>query len=253
MKTTTDLHWDTRSRTETDARKVNIADLTQRAIENDFVLPRITPTDDVLEAGCGNGYLTSEISRLARRVDAFDYSEGMVDAARAHHPAANVRFFVHSILDSSQIDRLYDTTVCVRVLINLANLDEQRSAVANLARWTKPGGTLLLVEGFVDGFEGLDAVRDKAGLPTLRPAKINFYSRVADLMPVITQHFELIERWNSGMYDLLTRVAFPLLVGPENAGQPSDFHEKVLPLARQIVAQDLARYARVHGFVLQKR
>jgi SAM-dependent methyltransferase len=251
-KTATDRHWDARARDEIDGSKVNIADLAQRTVENDFVLAHLLPSDEVLEVGCGNGYSTSEIRRRVSAVDAFDFSESMIVAAKTLHGETNNRFFVHSVLAPSGIDCRYDKVVCVRVLINLSNLSEQKQAVRNFAQWVRPGGSVVLVEGFQDGFNGINAVRQRAGLPPLQPAAINYYSRITELLPAIRENFDILQVWNSGMFDLLTRVAYPLLVGHEEANGPAEFHERVLPLARNIMLEELAPYARLHGFLLKR-
>jgi len=252
-KSKTDQHWDDRARVEADSAKVNIADLAQRAVENDFIFAHLSPSDEVLEAGCGNGYLTQDIRRRTRSVDAFDFSESMIAAAKKIHGEDNNRFFVQSVLSPEGIDRQYDKLVCVRVLINLNDLSEQQQAIRNFARWVRPGGMLILVEGFKDGFDSLSALRRDAGLPPLQPAAINFYSYVADLMPTIESSFDIVDSWNSGMFDLLTRMAYPLLVGPEKSAGPGEFHERLLPLARGVRLEGLAPYARLRGFLLMRR
>jgi SAM-dependent methyltransferase len=252
-KTETDRHWDERARNEADSAKVNIADLSQRAVENDFIFSNLSSSDNVLEVGCGNGYLTADIRQKSRFVDAFDFSESMIAAAKAIQGERNNRFFVHSVLSPTGIDAQYDKLVCVRVLINLAGLDEQKQAIENIARWVHPGGMVILVEGFQDGFDKLSALRREAGIPDLQRAAINYYSYLADLMPTMRNNFDVIATWNSGMFDLLTRVAYPLLVGPDEAVGPGDFHERLLPLARGVQLEQLAPYARLQGFLLKKR
>lgn len=47
----------------------------------------------VVEAGCGTGKNTRYFSQVAGQVYALDFSEGMLDVARRHVQAPNVRFF----------------------------------------------------------------------------------------------------------------------------------------------------------------
>lgn len=250
-KTSTDLFWEKRARELPDSRKINIDDLAQRQIENDFITAHLSKGNDVLEVGCGNGFLTTVLRQHVRHVDGFDFSEGMIAHAKEFAGENNNRFFHGSVLDPKAVTKQYDVVVCVRVLINLKDLDEQRAAVQNLKSWVKPGGKLILVEGYKDGFEALSALRTESGLPPVEPAAINFYSYFADLDPV-GKDWTLVAKWNSGLFDVLTRVTYPLLVGPENATGPGDFHDKVLPLARAFKGQELERFGRLRGVVITK-
>jgi SAM-dependent methyltransferase len=232
---------------------VNIADLAQRRCENEFIFGALRPADRLLEIGCGNGYLTDELRRRVASVDAFDFSEAMIASARTHFGEHGNRFFVDSVLEGTQVAPPYDAAVCVRVLINLADAEEQALALRNMAKWLKPGGRLILVEGFLDGFEGLNELRGRCGLPPLQPASINFYSHWADLEPVAAALFDIEGEWHSGMFDLLTRVTYPLLVGPEAASGPAEFHMKTLPLALALNPEALKPYGRLRGYILKRR
>jgi len=252
-KSSTDLHWDKRAREEQDPTRVNISDLPQRQCENQFLFGALEPQDRVLEVGCGNGYLTNELRRHVAGVDAFDFSESMIDAAKEQFGQRNGRFFVDSVLDAHHVEPPYDAVVCVRVLINLANTAEQILAVRNMAKWLKPAGRLVLLEGFLDGFEALNELRSRCGMTPIAPAPINHYCRWGELEPTVTDLFDIGAEWRSGMFDLLTRVVYPLVVGPARAQGPSDFHDKVLPLALTLNPACLGQYGRVRGYVLKRK
>jgi len=186
-------------------------------------------------------------------VDAFDYSENMVARARATYGETNNRFFCDSVLDPKHVKPPYDAALCVRVLINLRNVEEQRTAVRNIAGMLRPGGRLILVEGFRDGFDAINGVRAAVGLAPAAPAAHNFYCYLGELLPTLDEHFVLDERWHTGLYDFLTRVVYPQLVGAENATKPGEFHSRIEPIVRAHEGPDMARFARVHGFALARR
>jgi SAM-dependent methyltransferase len=252
-KTATDAHWDERARGEPDRRKVNIHDLVQRTLENEFIFRWLKQEDRLLEVGCGNGFLTEELRKRVNHVTSFDFSEQMIREAKQAVREKNNTFQVGSVLASSTVVDKFDSAVCVRVLINLANLSEQISAIQNMARWLRPGGRLILVEGYSDGFDTLNDLRQKCGVSPLKPAAINFYSQYSEISAALREHFDIAAEWHSGMFDILTRVVYPLLVGPNHATGPSDFHEKIATLASVLNPPEFARYARLRGAALVKR
>src|SRR5689334_16051035 len=97
-KTATDLHWNQRARTEADAAKVNIADTVQRDLELQFIFKHLDRSSRVLEVGCGNGYVTSQLRERVAQVDAFDYAENMVARAKELYGERNNRFLHNSVL-----------------------------------------------------------------------------------------------------------------------------------------------------------
>lgn len=253
QKTSTDIHWNERAVKEADRRRVNIHDLVQRQVENDFIFKWLRPDDRLLEVGCGNGFLTEELRGRVKHVTGFDFSEAMIAEAQAHVGERNNRFHVGSVLSPETTSETFDAVVCVRVLINLADVKEQQAAVRNMARWTRPGGRLILVEGYSEGFDSLNALRARCGVAPLAPAAINFYSPFEAMKSAVLEQFDIAEEWHSGMYDLLTRIVYPLLAGAEQATGPADFHERIAPLARALNPDDLKPLARLRGLALVRR
>jgi SAM-dependent methyltransferase len=253
-KSNTDRHWNQRALSESDDARVNIADTVQRDLELEFIFSQLPAEAQLLEVGCGNGYVTQQLRERVRHVDGFDYAENMVARARANYGETNNRFFHASVLDPNACEAgAYDAAVCVRVLINLRDAGEQATALGNIARWLKPGGRLILVEGFTDGFDALNQLRRKCELPDLVPAAINFYSSTAELMPVVERSFTVAEQFHTGMFDFLTRVVYPRLVGPDQVGGSDDFHRRIDIVARQYNPATMRPLARVRGFTLIKR
>lgn len=253
QKSGTDLFWNQRAVTETDPLKVNIADDAQRQLETAFIMAHLPQGARVLEVGAGNGHLTQTLRQRAAFVDAFDYAENMVEQAKQLHQETNNRFFHDSVLKPTAVQPPYDAVVCVRVLINLRNLDEQQQAFDNMAALVATGGRLILVEGFSDGFDRLNQVREAAGMAALRPAAINFYSPLAAWLDRFDRAFRLDATFNTGTFDFLTRVVYPALVGPHKATGPAEFHERIIALASTFDPEPLKPLARLHGFVLIRK
>lgn len=253
-KSKADRHWNARALSEPDDAKVNIGDTVQRDLELDFVLAHLPAAGRVLEVGCGNGYVTRQLRERVAQVDAFDALENMVVRARATYGETNNRFFLGSLLDRTTCEeRVYDAVVCVRVLINLRGLDEQRTGLDHMARWLKPGGKLILVEGFRDGFDALNRLRADCGMPALVPAAINHYAYLAQLRPAIDRWFDCAAEFHTGMFDFLTRIVYPSLVGPDQADGPGEFHCRIVPVVRRFNPAEMRHLARVLGFALVRR
>ena len=252
-QSTTDIHWNERPTIEHNSERVNIADVTQRRWETDHILENLDADSRILEVGCGNGVLTRDLRRHVKFVDGFDFAETMVQRARQEVGESNNRFFHDDLLAPTKWKSPYDGVVCVRVLINLRNWDEQRVAVENMSAAIHPGGKLILVEGYSEGFQAINHLRNRVGLGPLEPATINYYSQKTRLREVLMDQFDLVAEFDSGLFDVLTRVVYPLLVGEENATGHSEFHERVEPLIRSMAISELRKYARVVGLVLVKK
>ena len=228
-------------------------DIFQRDLEYDYICRYLSPDMTVLEVGCGNGFSTNRFRALVRHVDAFDYAENMVERARTHFGETNNRFIHDNVLHPQHLHGPYDAVICVRVLINLQDLEQQRLALRNLVPLLTPGGLLIVAEGFTEGFAALTHLRSQVGLPPMEPAKINFYSSLEDLVPEMERHCEIEETFHLGAYDYLTRVLYPLIVGMEQVTHNSVFSERCVALARAYNPESFAPFSRMRGLVYRKR
>ena len=253
VKSETDKHWNERARSGIDAAKVNIDDTVQRDLELEFVFKNIDRGSRLLEVGCGNGYVTRQLRERVAHVDAFDYSENMIEQGKRLCGETNNRFFHDSVLDPKNVRGPYDTAVCIRVLINLRDFEEQVNAIRNIAGLLRPGGRLILMEGYREGFDAISSFRTSMGMPTLKPASINYYSSLSEMLPVLHKDFVVTETFHTGLFDFLTRIVYPSLVGAEAASQVGEFHSKIRPVVHAFAGPDLARFARLHGLLLIKR
>src|SRR5262245_26453271 len=75
----------------------------------------------VLDAGCGTGYLSKKLHDRGARVTGIDFSERMIEIARAHHP--DIDFRVDSCTELATIeDESFDVVLANYVLMDTPDL-----------------------------------------------------------------------------------------------------------------------------------
>lgn len=252
-KTATNNYWNERAKTVANDIEVNIMDIFQRNLEYDHICRYLSKDMTVLEVGCGMGISTDKFREHVKWVDAFDFEVNMIERANKVYGEKNNKFYHDNVLNLTKINKTYDAIICVRVLINLANLDEQKTAIKNLTPLLKKNGIFILVEGYTEGFEEMNKVRKELKLKPIQPAKINFYSATSDLLPLLEKDFDLEDEFHLGAYDYLTRIVYPTVVGEENVKHNTEFSEKSEHLARAFNDDSFKKFSRIRGFVLRKK
>ena len=91
----------------------------------------------VLEAGCGTGLVLSRLARVAQEAHGFDLSPGMVEKARARGLSVSLGSVTAIPFRSNSFDLVCSFKV-------LAHVPDIAGALMELARVTRPGGTLVL-------------------------------------------------------------------------------------------------------------
>ncbi len=109
-----------------DAKQGETGDLWHRALIDPVLLRRIGEVGgrDVLDLGCGSGYLARRLARTGARVTGIDASEGMLRAARAHEARAplGIRYGRADAADLAGIpDRSFDLVYANMVLMDVAD------------------------------------------------------------------------------------------------------------------------------------
>ncbi len=92
---------------------------------------------DVLEVGCGTGLILRRLADVARSAVGVDLSEGMLGGARKR----GLRAVQGSATALPFADASFDLVCSFKVLAHVEPIEQ---ALAEIARVTRPGGTLLL-------------------------------------------------------------------------------------------------------------
>ncbi len=252
-KTATDLYWDSRP-ASVEPDKVNIDDITQTKLERQFIGKYLNDENHVLEVGCGNGNLSKWLCNRVKKITAFDYSEKMILQAKEINEQENIVYFEDSIINPKYINQTqYDAILCVRVLINLKNLEQQINAIKVMGQLLPKGGKLILIEGFLDGFKEIDKLRSKIGIQPIKPASINFYTELEPLMSEVLKSFDLIEESHNGVFDFLTRIINPILNDEKKLTDFNGFHNKILPLCLEYNPHEFKKFSREKLFYFKKK
>jgi ArsR family transcriptional regulator len=109
-------------------------------------LAHLLPPVDVVDIGCGEGYLTIEVARWAKRVIAIDRSPAVLARAKAlagRRRAGNITF------KRGELERLPLDAAAVDVALlsqALHHATEPAHAIAEAVRVVRPGGKVLILE-----------------------------------------------------------------------------------------------------------
>ena len=120
---------------------------------NDFVQELIRPSTErllslksgekVLDMACGNGLASRRLASLGANVVAFDFSEKMIQHARARTTeyAERIRWHVADATDEDRLldfgERTYDAILCNMALFDIADIQPLARVIPRLLR---PGG-----------------------------------------------------------------------------------------------------------------
>ncbi len=91
---------------------------------------------DVLECGCGTGLLLERFAKFARSAKGIDLSPGMLEHARAR----GLDVVEGSVTELPFPDASFDVVCSFKVLAHVPDIGR---ALAEMARVTRPGGTIL--------------------------------------------------------------------------------------------------------------
>jgi SAM-dependent methyltransferase len=157
------------------------------------VLDRAVEASDLLEVGCGNGYLLQALRERfpTLRLTGAEWSPDMVELA-AGRALASCEIRREDVRALTFPAASFDVVVSERCLINVLDAAEQDDALRELHRVLKPGGYLVLVEAFVDGAINLNRARDELGLPPIPVPHHNLWFEEARFTSVIEGRLEKV-------------------------------------------------------------
>lgn len=191
----------------------------QQAVEN-AILPLLSREASVLDFGCGDGLSTVRFARSVRQVTGVDYIDRFVERARETARDANisnVSFLTGDVLNLQPVrDEVgpVDVAISIRCLINLNSWERQKQALDEISSCIKPGGLYLLSEGWTEGMNGLNTLREKASMDLIRTVDYNLLIDRDKFEQHILRNFKIEKYVGIGFYLLMSRILQPFISYP---------------------------------------
>ena len=171
-------------------------------LETQNISSYIKDGDSVLDVGCANGFasIMQCSAHKLKSVTGVDFSESMIKYAMDNKEKSEFKdiltFQMGDVRNLSFADNQFDVAYTTRVIINLPNWEEQKTAISECIRVTKKGGTVILSEAFWEPLVRLNALRALAGLEPLVEHDFNRYIKKARMEAYLAElgvSFECID------------------------------------------------------------
>lgn len=117
----------------------------------DELLPDVEGRD-VLDLGCGTGRIARHMAGRGANVVGVDFSERAIEIARGLTTGPNPEYFVESMFDLSAVSRFDAVVSWGSVAIACKDAGELRVVTDGIARASRPGARILLLEPIHTGF-----------------------------------------------------------------------------------------------------
>src|SRR6266404_84630 len=236
--------WDNQAKQHGSSDLATNPDTHYRALEIESILRAISAMehDTILDVGCGNGYTTRAIAKKfpEATVTGVDFSHAMIEEAKKLIKP-NIDYLEGDVLSLSRnrplIGRQYDVVLSSRVLINLANWEEQKVGILEMRKMLAPDGRLILVENVQEGLDNLNDLRGKLGLSKINPPWHNKYLPLDETRKFLdgikgqiltTEYVENI----GNFYYLASRVLYAKLC--KDQGIEPDYNNPINAIASQM-------------------
>jgi SAM-dependent methyltransferase len=212
-------HWSSQARQHGLDPTSSWSDRRAIELEIDAISASISGALDILDAGCATGYSTTRYAAATTgSALGIDYVPEMVAHALERRDGlpteirSRLDFRVGDVRELELDNETFDRVISTRVVINLAEREEQGRAIREFARVLRPGGVLLLSEATLQGLERLNALRSEWGLPAIGVPGFNLYLDEETLAETAGPEleWERVENFASS-YFVATRVFKPLL------------------------------------------
>ena len=214
-------YWESQGVQHNDSHWASWGDNWAIDLEIETIGKHLKDGDRVLDVGCANGF--SSLRQLEKHklasITGVDFAGSMIAAANQTKAKLGlgdvVSFAEGDVRSLAFADNSFDAVYTTRVLINLPTWQEQQQGIRECLRVAKPGGKVILSEGFWEPLVLLNALRALVKLPPLVEHDFNRYLKRSSLEAFLA---ELKLEWEvedfSSVYYLGSRLVRELVTDP---------------------------------------
>ena len=191
------------------------------SLEIETIGKYIHEKSNILDVGCANGYSTFQqlLSHDSCSIIGVDFAESMINEANTAKKnqglGDNILFQQADIRSLPFESNSFDISYTTRVLINLPTWEEQKTAILECLRVVRPGGKLILSEGFWEPLVLLNSLRTLKGLPPLVEHDFNRYLKKSALEEFLAElEVDFLFDDFSSIYYLGSRFLRELVTNP---------------------------------------
>ncbi len=187
-------------------------DIILKKLEIKNIFNLLGSSENILDAGCGNGVTAIELLKLNSRIriSGFDYSPSMIHEAKnslEESVKSRLKLQVGNLLSPPFEDEYFDLIYTERSLINLDNFEDQINVIQLLSDKLKLNGHMLLCESFLDGLDEINSFRQSINLDIIEKPWHNTYFRLNELKNNLPNNLVIVNVVNfSSSYYFLSRV-----------------------------------------------
>lgn len=192
-----------------DSTTISIIDKNLHELETETACRYLKSSDEIVDIGCGDGKATVVYARKVKKCTAYDRSDFLRKKAAEEVKRSslkNTTIKSGDILKMKKIPEKPDVVITQRLLINLANWNEQKVAIENIYNMLKPSGLYIMIENTKDAHIALNDMRHQVGLEPVAIHWHNLYFDYNQLMAYLKDKFQLFNFHDFALYYFLTRV-----------------------------------------------
>lgn len=221
-------------------------DYNQRELEILAIKRNLSTEGKIVDLGCGNGYSLISLAKEFKNwpMIGIDFSENLIKGAHQllEHNKDSLLSIPEFICEDA-LKYIKETPnesvnyfITERFLLNLPTKDTQFDTIKDIYRALTPGGRLIMCEGSMDGFNGLNTLRTQVGLDPIPETSTENLSSIRfrdkELEEFITKEvgFKLVNKLGFSTFFAISRALYPLYIAPETP----QFDSKINDLAREI-------------------
>lgn len=233
-------HWENQGNKHHKSYEASWGDIFAINLEIETIGMHLDDNQTVLDAGCANGFSTFKQweTKNLKQLYGIDFSSNMIDNANKEKVVRGINneilFSCQDIRKLNFENEFFDVVYTTRVIINLPNWEEQKKAIDEIIRVTKPKGKIILSEAFWEPLILLNSLRNLVRLPLLVEHDFNRYLKKSYLEEYINQkgfHFDVDEF--SSVYYLGSRFLRELVTSINDyKGYTNPINEKFYELEK---------------------